>query len=288
MSADVWPESNEDEKPKKRRRKPGEPKPPRVPLVPRVRKDGQPDKRFLKYSEGKKGGCPPGRKVAPGLQPRKKGERVKSADDRRQPVHLSPIQLRALDAYFDPKHHTLEDVARGAGIHGRTLRGWLATHPKFVEEWRARSRFFVEGFADHTIRSAIAAMDVLVSLARDEKQPASVRLDAAKEILRATHGLKVQVDVLATHQHAHVVAQVPSPASSSSTSAPVAPASVRRLSGPAEPSAKDWSAEMRELSVAVEQLSVGALTTVDALNGMDQEHGRAATQGVIDGEATPR
>lgn len=254
------------------------------PKTPRMRKDGQPDKRYLKYNEGRSGERPKGRKVTPGLEPRKKGERVKSAGDRRQPVNLTPIQLRALDCYFDPRCHSIEDVAEAAGVHGRTLRNWLATHPKFLAEWQRRASIFVDGFASHTIRSAIAAMDVLVSIARDEKQPAAIRIEASDKILRATHGLKVQVDVLASHQHQHVHAVVSGPpsAGSGSSPTPAMPTSIQRLTGPSGPAPSGMGAfqlELRELTVIAEQMGAGALTTLDQLQD-------AEATGFVEGEAT--
>lgn len=249
------------------------------PKTPRVRKDGQPDKR---YADARgEGPLPPGRKVPAGQEPRKKGQRVKRAEDRRQPVHLSPIQLRALDAYFDPRCHSIEDVAERAGIQGRTIRNWLATHPKFLDEWKRRASIFVEGFASHTIRSAIAAMDVLVSIARDEKQDTEHRISAADKILRATHGLKVQVDVLAQHQHVHAVVPVSPSAGSGGASAP--PASIQRLTGPTGSSPGSvvgaLQVELRELSVMVEQVGAGALTTLDQLQD-------AEATGFVEGEAS--
>ena len=251
------------------------------PKTPRVRKDGQPDQRYLKYSEGKKGGRPKGRKVTPGLEPTKPGQRLKAGDTRRQPVNLTPIQLRALDCYFDPRCHSIEDVAEAAGVHGRTLRNWLATHPKFLAEWQRRASIFVEGFASHTIRSAIAAMDVLVSIARDEKQSASDRINAADKILRATHGLKVQVDVLAQHQHVHAVVPA-TPSAGSGMGGPTVPMSVQRLTGPTGPASSTMGAvqaDVRELYIMVEQMGAGALTTLDQLQ--DSE-----ATGIVDGEAT--
>lgn len=240
---------------------------------PRLRKDGQPDKR---YGGGNR------KPVAPGLVPRRKGQHLKITDERRRTPNLHPIQIRALDAYFDPKNSTIDDVAKDVGVSPRTVRHWLATHPKFIEEWRRRTALVVDGFAGHTIRAAIAAMNVLVKIAQDESQDVRVRMDAADKILRATHGLKVQIDVAATHQHAHVVAHVPAPATSDGSAPP--PASVRRLTT-GTPTVKDWQTEIRELAVTVEQIGAGALTTLEDLerSGADM-----ATQDVIDGEATLR
>lgn len=245
------------------------------PTGPRIRKDGQPDKR---YAKGRK---PPGRKVPAGMEPRKPGQRLKPGEERRQPVHLSPIQLRALDSYFDPAMHSVEDVARATGIHPRTLRGWLANHPKFLDEWKRRASIFVEGFASHTIRSAIAAMDVLVEIARDKALSPEHRISAADKILRATHGLKVQVDVLAQHQHVHAVVPVSPSAGSGGASTP--PASIQRLTGPAGSSPGSvvgaLQVELRELSVMVEQVGAGALTTLDQLQD-------AEATGFVEGEAS--
>lgn len=253
----------------------------------RMRLDGQPDKRYGKPVGGAKRGRKPKGAVAT-----KPGQRVKRAEDRKQAVHLSPIQLRVLDLYFDPTHFSIEDVARAAGIHSRTIRHWLATHPKFVDEWRSRALRVTDGLVDATVRAALIALDTLVKIAQSEKQPVEARIKAAESILKATHGFKLQVDVLANHRHVHAHAMFAGPGGAQPAeaapapaptveAAPTPPPAMQRLLMTGEDTLSAARVEARELIVMVEQIGHGALMTADAI----QDDPGPAT-GWVEGQAT--
>lgn len=106
---------------------------------------------------------------------------------------MSPKKEKALAALLASP--TRKEAAERAGISERTLRSYFQDH-EFLERYRAAFADVVEEATRRAQKSLSPALSVLKEIMEDEKEPASVRVQAAKCVM--DYGLKLgeALDVL--------------------------------------------------------------------------------------------
>ncbi len=106
---------------------------------------------------------------------------------------MTPNKEKALAALLTCS--TRKEAAERVGISERTIRGYFQDD-EFIERYRAAFADVIEEATRHAQQSLSPALSVLREIMGDEKEPASVRVQAAKCVI--DYGLKLgeALDVL--------------------------------------------------------------------------------------------
>lgn len=177
--------------------------------------------------------------------------------------YLSPVQLRTLDACFDPECSTRTDVAVKAGVGEKTITRWVATHPPFREEYYRRIHARgdeINELRDETIR---LSWMFYLSVVRDTtgKYTTEDKFRAAKAAMDCGRAYINQINIQQN---------VGTPSVPASESGPTAIASVKRLVAAGLSEEEALQRDAQEMRLVIEQIAAGGLqvgTGEDVIDG---------------------
>lgn len=189
--------------------------------------------------------------AAPPEPPKRRGRRKGSPSKTAGPMHLTPIQVRVLDALMDPNTPTFQDAAKKAGVLQPTLSIWMTRHPRFVEEYYRRIRAKGDELVALNVRATRLAFEFHIRVLSDTAgtyTPEDKRKSAAA-IFELNRG---RLDQQLTVQQVVVQNQVS-----------VAPAdaipSVHRFEAQGHSTQAAYQRDAAELRLLIEQMAAGAL-----------------------------
>lgn len=107
---------------------------------------------------------------------------------------LTPKQEQAIAALL--AQPSITKAAESLKMSERTLRRWLKENPAFLTRYQWARTEIVERTARFVQSTGMTAAITLLNIVRDEKQPATARVSAARKLLDKTFATFEQIDLV--------------------------------------------------------------------------------------------
>ena len=111
-----------------------------------------------------------------------------------KPTALTPKQEQAIGALL--AQPSITKAAETLKMSERTLRRWLKGNREFLIRYQSARTEIVERTARFVQSSGMTAAITLLTLARDENQPSTARVSAARKLLDKTFATFEQIDLV--------------------------------------------------------------------------------------------
>ncbi len=205
----------------------------------------------------------PGRKGAPGRY--KRVEEDGRAN--KIPRILSPIQVRVLDACFDPRCATRTDVAHVANVSEKVITRWIAEHPLFRDEFFRRVQLRGDEIVSLQTEAIRLAWQFHIKVLRDEtgKYTKEDQYRSAKAVMESSQPRIDAINQINIQQNVGA-SPGPMPGSEATTIA-----SVRRLTATGMSEDDALRMDAQEMRLVIEQIAAGGLQVGSDENVLDGE-----------------